>query len=91
MLYEVITDKMPKLAVIQSEGCAPMAAAWRFKLEKADPVTPHKGIPVNGSLRARSEVGVSEGDLAVTAIQGLGRSSEPVITSYSIHYTKLYE
>jgi chemotaxis protein histidine kinase CheA len=38
---------------------------------------PHKGLNVNGGLRARSEVLNSEGDLAVTAIQGLGRSSEP--------------
>jgi hypothetical protein len=38
---------------------------------------PHKALPVDDSLRARSEVGHSEGDLAVTAIQGLGRSSEP--------------
>jgi hypothetical protein len=38
---------------------------------------PHKALPVKGSLRARSEVGVSEGDLAVAAIRGLGRSSEP--------------
>lgn len=41
-----LTDKMPKLAIVQSEGCAPMAAAWRFKLEKADPVTPHTRITV---------------------------------------------
>lgn len=36
---------------------------------------PGKAIAANGGLRARSEV--REGDLAVTAIEGLGRSSEP--------------
>ncbi|MCD4685009.1 MAG: pyridoxal-phosphate dependent enzyme [Anaerolineae bacterium] len=41
-----LTDKMPKLAIVQSEGCAPMAAAWRFRLEKADPVVPHTRITV---------------------------------------------
>lgn len=41
-----LIDKLPRLAIIQSEGCAPMAAAWRFKLEKADPVTPHTRITV---------------------------------------------
>ncbi len=41
-----LIDKMPKLAVIQSEGCAPMAAAWRFRLEQADAVVPHTRISV---------------------------------------------
>ncbi|MBN1565259.1 MAG: pyridoxal-phosphate dependent enzyme [Anaerolineae bacterium] len=41
-----LVDKIPKLAVVQSEGCAPMVAAWRFKLEKADPVVPHTRITV---------------------------------------------
>ncbi len=41
-----LIDKLPKLAIVQSEGCAPMAAAWRFKLEKADPVVPRTRIAV---------------------------------------------
>jgi threonine synthase len=41
-----LTDKMPKLAIVQSEGCSPMAAAWRFRLEQADPVVPHTRIAV---------------------------------------------
>lgn len=41
-----LIDKMPRLAIVQSEGCAPMAAAWRFKLEQADAVVPHTRISV---------------------------------------------
>jgi threonine synthase len=41
-----LTDRMPKLAIVQSEGCSPMAAAWRFQLEQADPVVPHTRIAV---------------------------------------------
>jgi len=41
-----LIDRMPKLGLIQSEGCAPMATAWRFKLETADPVVPHTRIAV---------------------------------------------
>lgn len=41
-----LIDKMPRLAIIQSEGCAPMATAWRFKMDKADPVVPHTRIAV---------------------------------------------
>ncbi|MBN2305712.1 MAG: pyridoxal-phosphate dependent enzyme, partial [Anaerolineae bacterium] len=41
-----LIDKLPKLAVVQSEGCAPMVAAWRFKLDQAAPVVPHTRIAV---------------------------------------------
>lgn len=41
-----LIDKMPRLAVIQSEGCSPMATAWRFNLDQADPVVPHTRIAV---------------------------------------------
>jgi len=41
-----LIDRIPRLAVVQSEGCAPMVAAWRFKLEQADPVVPHTRIAV---------------------------------------------
>jgi threonine synthase len=41
-----LTDKMPRLAVIQAEGCAPMVTAWRFNLPQADPVVPHTRIAV---------------------------------------------
>jgi threonine synthase len=41
-----LIDKLPRLAIVQSEGCAPMATAWRFKLEKADPVVPRTRITV---------------------------------------------
>jgi len=41
-----LIDKMPKLAVIQAEGCAPMVTAWRFNLEKADTVVPRTRIAV---------------------------------------------
>ncbi len=41
-----LIDKLPKLAVVQVEGCAPMVTAWRFKQEKAEPVVPHTRIAV---------------------------------------------
>jgi threonine synthase len=41
-----LIDKIPRLAIVQAEGCAPMSAAWRFKLEKADPVVPRTRITV---------------------------------------------
>ena len=41
-----LVDKIPKLGIVQSEGCAPMAAAWRLKLETADPVVPRTRIAV---------------------------------------------
>ena len=33
-----LTDKMPKLALIQAEGCAPMVRSFRAGLEEAEPV-----------------------------------------------------
>ncbi|GIV66196.1 MAG: hypothetical protein KatS3mg047_0589 [Bellilinea sp.] len=42
-LYRMgIIDRIPKIAVIQVEGCAPMVHAWRQGLENATPVrSPH--------------------------------------------------
>ncbi len=40
-LYEAgIIDRMPKLGIVQSEGCAPMVRAWEKGLEEAEPVQP---------------------------------------------------
>ncbi len=33
-----LTDRVPALACIQTEGCAPMAHAWRQNLEVAEPI-----------------------------------------------------
>ena len=41
-----LIDKLPKLAVVQAEGCAPMATAWRFNMEHAEAVVPHTRIAV---------------------------------------------
>jgi threonine synthase len=41
-----LIDKLPKLAVVQSEGCSPMTTAWRFNMDQADPVVPHTRITV---------------------------------------------
>ncbi|MGC9469469.1 MAG: pyridoxal-phosphate dependent enzyme [Anaerolineae bacterium] len=39
-LYEMgLVDRLPKLAVIQAEGCAPMVNSFRKGLSKAEPVT----------------------------------------------------
>jgi threonine synthase len=46
LLQMGLIDKMPRLALVQSEGCSPMVTAWRFKLDKADPVVPHTRIAV---------------------------------------------
>jgi len=38
-LYKMgLVDKLPKLALIQAEGCAPMVNSWRKGLAKAEPV-----------------------------------------------------
>ncbi len=40
-LYELgIIDHMPKLGIVQSEGCAPMVHAWERGLDEAEPVQP---------------------------------------------------
>ncbi len=41
-----LIDRLPKMAIVQSDGCAPMAAAWRWKLDKAEPVVPRTRIAV---------------------------------------------
>jgi len=33
-----ITDQIPKISMIQAEGCAPMVHAWKNNLDKAEPV-----------------------------------------------------
>lgn len=41
-----ITDRVPKLGIIQAEGCAPMARAWQEGLAEADPVEPDTLVTV---------------------------------------------
>ncbi len=41
-----VIDRVPKLGIIQSEGCAPMARAWEQGLDKAEPVIPDTLITV---------------------------------------------
>lgn len=41
-----LIDKLPKLAIVQVEGCSPMVEAWDKKLEEADPVIPRTRISV---------------------------------------------
>ncbi len=41
-----IVDRIPKIAVIQSAGCAPMARAWQRGLDEAEPVEPDTLIGV---------------------------------------------
>jgi threonine synthase len=38
LLQMGLTDKMPAIAGIQTEGCAPMAHAWKLGMENAEPV-----------------------------------------------------
>lgn len=41
-----LIDRLPRLAIVQSAGCAPMAAAWYAGRETAAPVVPHTRIAV---------------------------------------------
>ncbi|HOT92155.1 MAG TPA: pyridoxal-phosphate dependent enzyme [Anaerolineae bacterium] len=41
-----IIDRVPKLGIIQAEGCAPMVRAWEKGLDKAEPVIPDTLITV---------------------------------------------
>lgn len=41
-----LIDRLPRLALIQSDGCAPMASAWEAGQEEAAPVVPHTRITV---------------------------------------------
>lgn len=46
-LYRMgLIDKMPKLGIIQVEGCSPMVAAWKAGKETAEPVVPRTRISV---------------------------------------------
>lgn len=46
-LYEMgLIDKLPKLAIVQAEGCSPMVDSWERNLEKAEPVVPRTRIAV---------------------------------------------
>ncbi|MBN1966136.1 MAG: pyridoxal-phosphate dependent enzyme, partial [Anaerolineae bacterium] len=46
-LYHMgLIDRLPKLAIVQSEGCSPMATAWQANLDHAEPVVPHTRIAV---------------------------------------------
>ncbi len=41
-----LIDRVPKLALVQAEGCAPMATAWAAGRAQAEPVVPHTRITV---------------------------------------------
>ncbi|MDZ4765039.1 MAG: pyridoxal-phosphate dependent enzyme [Chloroflexota bacterium] len=46
-LYQLgLIDKMPKLAIVQAEGCSPMVAAFEQGLNEAPPVVPATRITV---------------------------------------------
>jgi len=44
-----LVDRIPKLGIVQSEGCAPMAKAWQRGLASAEPVTPDTLVTVLGT------------------------------------------
>jgi len=41
-----LIDRLPRLAIVQSEGCAPMVTAWQSDQETAMPVVPQTRISV---------------------------------------------
>ncbi len=46
-LYQAgLTDRVPKLGIVQTEGCAPMVRAWERNLAQAEPVQPDSLITV---------------------------------------------
>jgi threonine synthase len=46
-LYEAgLIDRVPKLAIVQAEGCAPMVRAWEQGLDVAEPVQPDTLVTV---------------------------------------------
>jgi threonine synthase len=46
-LYEVgLIERIPKIGIVQAEGCAPMANSWKEGLEEAKPVIPDTLITV---------------------------------------------
>jgi threonine synthase len=46
-LYQAgLIDRVPKIAVVQAEGCSPMVQAWEKGLAQADPVQPDTLITV---------------------------------------------
>lgn len=46
-LYHMgLIDRLPRLAIVQSEGCAPMVSAWQTGQETATPVVPQTRISV---------------------------------------------
>jgi threonine synthase len=46
-LYQAgLIDRVPKLAIVQAEGCAPMVRAWERGLSQAEPVQPDTLVTV---------------------------------------------
>lgn len=41
-----LVDKIPKIGVVQVEGCAPMVTAWEADAAEAEPITPQTRITV---------------------------------------------
>ena len=41
-----LIERIPKVAIIQAEGCAPMVQAWRARKVKADPIIPQTRIAI---------------------------------------------
>lgn len=41
-----LIDRLPKLGIVQVEGCSPMVQAFQAGKEQAEPVTPHTAITV---------------------------------------------
>jgi len=64
-----IIDRIPALAPIQSEGCAPMVVSWKLGLEKAEPVLSPKtrietlatGDPGRTYTMLRNQVNLTNG------------------------------
>ena len=91
MLYEVITPDTPSNMTLAIHGTEGMA------IQLARCCQPIPGDPIIGSIRKGSGLVIHTHDCPSIR---KSRSSEPqkwidvewdVITSYSIHYTKLYE
>ena len=86
MLYEVITEDVGVYFVYNRDSTVPLS--WKLEQAFLERFYP-KGNPSIGQDRVHVE---AAGDSPLSAVLAeRSRRSRFVITSYSIHYTKLYE
>ena len=56
-----LTDRVPKLGIVQAEGCSPMVRAWEKGLDKAEPVHPDTLVTVLSTGKPGLAYGILKG------------------------------